>query len=79
MAMETFLIAMKKHGSREDTARVISVVNALGGRIDIVIEGSGTIIATFDNTLADRIRRLPYVKLVGGISIGQRRILRHRH
>lgn len=76
MALESFLIALKESASPQATDRIVSIIKNLGGKVEIITGRRKTIIATFDNSFAERIRRLPYVKLLGGVTIGKRRLMR---
>lgn len=67
MAIESYLIKLNEQVSREDVARVITYINENGGRIASVIRNGSVIIGAFENYLADEVRRLPSVKLVGGV------------
>ena len=76
MALESFLITLKESARPQATDRIVSIIKNLGGKIEIITGKRKTIIATFDNSFADRIRRLPYVKLLGGVTIGKRGLTR---
>lgn len=76
MALESFIVALKEDSSPQDTDRVVSIINNLNGKVGIITAQRKIIIATFDNSCADRIRKLPYVKLVGGVRIGKRKMTR---
>lgn len=76
MALESFLVVLKESVSPQATDRVVSIIKNFGGKVEIIIGQGKTIIATFDNSFAERIKGLPYVKLVGGITIGKRKLIR---
>jgi len=77
MALESFLVVLKESVSPQATDKIVSIIKNLGGRVEIVTgEGRAIILATFDNSFAERIRRLPYVKLVGGVTIRKRKLMR---
>lgn len=76
MALESFLVVLKGNVSLQDTNRVVSIIKNLGGKVEIFTGQGKIIIATIDNSFAERIRRLPYVKLVGGVTIGKRKLIR---
>jgi hypothetical protein len=76
MALETFLVALKENASEQTTNRLVTMIRELGGRVEIVAGRGRTIIATFDHYFAEQIRRLPPVRLVGGVAIGKRKLPR---
>ena len=76
MALESFLVVLKETVSPQATDRIVSLINGLGGKVAVITGQRKVIIATFDNSCADRIRKIPYVKLVGGVRIGKRKITR---
>ena len=67
MTIESYIIKLNERASDEDVTNIITFINHNGGRILSVIRGSFVIIGAFENYLADEVRRLPSVKLVGGI------------
>jgi hypothetical protein len=78
MALENFLVVLKESVSPQATDRIVSIIKSLNGKIEIITRQGKVIIATFDNSFADRIRKLPYVKLVGGVTIGKKKLVRKR-
>jgi hypothetical protein len=76
MALESFLIVLDDNVSLNATEKLFSIIIGHGGKINIVIGQGKAIIATFDNSLADGIRRVPCVKLLGGVTIGRRGLTR---
>lgn len=78
MALERFLVVLEEGVSPQTTTRIVSIIENLGGRVEIVTGQAKAIVATFDNSFAERVRRLPYVKLVGGVRIGKRTLMRKR-
>lgn len=76
MTLERFIIVLKESVSPQATDRVVSIIKNIGGRVEIIIGQGKGIIATFDNSFLDDIRKLPYVKLVGGVTIGKRELTR---
>ena len=76
MALENFLVVLKESVSPQDTDRVVSIIKNIGGRVETIIGQGKVIIATFDNSFADEMRRLSYVKVVGGVTIRRRNIIR---
>ncbi|KYK33838.1 MAG: hypothetical protein HXS46_14180 [Theionarchaea archaeon] len=76
MATENFLVVLKEDCSLQATRKIISVIKDIGGRVEIITGGGKAVVATFDNAFAEKIRRLPYVKLVGGVTVGKRRLTR---
>lgn len=78
MAIENFLIVLKKNVSSQATDYIVSIIKNFGGRIEIIAGQGKAIIATFDNCFADKIRKFPYVKLIGGVTMRKRRLVRKR-
>jgi len=76
MALESFIVALKEDSSPQDTDRVVSIINNLNGKVGIITAQRKIIIATFDNSFAKRIRKLSCIKLVGGVTIGKRKLVR---
>jgi len=78
MALETFLVVLREDSSSRDVNRVISAIGHLGGNVEITARRGNVLVASFDPALAESMRRLPSVKLVGGVSVGQRKLERRR-
>ena len=78
MALESFLIVLNDNVSLKATEKLLSTIVGHGGTINIVIGQGKALVATFDNSLAEGIRRVPCVKLLGGVTIGRRRLTRSR-
>lgn len=78
MALESFLVILKESVSPQDVDRIVSIIKNIGGKVEIITGKGKAIIATFDNSFAERVRRLSYVKLVGGVTIGKRRLVRKK-
>ena len=74
MALENFLVVLKDGVSPQTIDRIVSIINNLSGKVEIITGQGKVIIATFDNSFVDRIKKLPYVKLVGGVTVGRRRV-----
>ncbi len=74
MAVETFLIRLRNGATRRDTERVIDYVQAHGGRIEALLKDRSVVIGAMDNSLAENLRRLPSVALVGGVNFNGRKI-----
>ena len=75
MAIGSFLVVLQESASPQTINRIVSIVRSIGGNVGIITGQGKAIIATFDSSFAGRIRRLPYVKLVGGVRIGKRRLV----
>ena len=74
MALESFLIVLHDDVSLKAAQELLSLILAHGGKINIVTGQGRAMIATFDSPLAEPIRRMHCVKLVGGVTIGRRRL-----
>ncbi len=75
---ETFLVVLREGLPEEATAWTVSMMGRLGGRVEMIAGEGKAIVATLDHALADRVRRLPSVKLVGGVRIRRRTVVRRR-
>ena len=78
MALERFLVVLKESVSPQATDEVVSIITNIGGKVEMVLREQKVIIATFDNSFTDRIRKATSVKLVGGVTIGKRQLTRER-
>lgn len=78
MAVESFLVVLKETDFPQAIDRIVSIIKNFGGKVEIITGEEKVIIATFDNSFAEKIRRLPYVKLVGGMTIGKRKLTRKK-
>ncbi|MBL7209036.1 MAG: hypothetical protein ISS52_02955 [Dehalococcoidia bacterium] len=78
MALQNFLVILKEGFTPEATDRTISTIKTLGGNVDIITGQGKAIIATFDNCFAGEVRKLPCVKLVGGVTIRPEQLARKR-
>ena len=74
MALENFLVILKDDVSPQNIDKVVTLINSLNGKVEIITGQRKAIIATFDNSFIDRIKKSPYVKLVGGVTVGRRRV-----
>jgi hypothetical protein len=74
MALENFLVVLKDDISPQTSNRIVNIIYNLNGKVEIITGRGKVLIATFDNSFVDRIKKLPYVKLVGGVTIGRRRV-----
>ncbi|MGD8968846.1 MAG: hypothetical protein PVI07_15175 [Anaerolineae bacterium] len=78
MPLETFLVTLEEGAPPQAASRAVSDITRLGGRVEMIAGEGRAIIATFDHALAERVRRLSYVKLVGGVRIRKRTLVRQR-
>jgi len=78
MTLETFLVVLEKDAPAGATAQTVSALEGLGSQVAMVAGEGKAIVATFDRALADRVRRLPHVRLVGGVRIRRRTLARKR-
>jgi hypothetical protein len=76
MALESFLVVLKGGVPPQAADKVASSIKNIGGKVETTIGPEKVIMATFDSSFADIIRRSPYVKLVGGVTIGKRKLIR---
>ena len=74
MAVETFLIRLRDGATRRDTDRVINYVQVHGGRVEALLKDRSMVIGVMDNSLAENLRSLPLVTLVGGVNFKGRKI-----
>ena len=74
MVVETFLIRLRAGATRRDTDRVIDYVRVHGGRVEALLKGGSVVIGVLDNSLAENVRSLPSVALVGGVNFKGRKI-----
>lgn len=75
---EHFLIVFKEDVSIHAIRRVIGMVKKAGGKL-ILITGNGkALVVNISQSSAAGIRGLPYVRHVGGVRIGKRKIMRKR-
>lgn len=75
-APETMLVVLRDDAPPEATAETVSTLRHLGGRVEMIAGEGKAIIATLDHRLTDRVRRLPHVRLVGGVRIRRRTVAR---
>jgi len=75
---ETFLVVLKEGLPEEAMAWAVSMIGRLGGRVEMIAGEGKAIVATLDHAMADRVRRLPPVKLVGGVRIRRRTVVRRQ-
>lgn len=76
MAIESFLVVLREGASSQATDSVSAAISDAGGRIQLTAAQGRVIITTFEGSVADAIRKLPHVKLVGGVRIDARRAIR---
>ena len=74
MTVETFLIRLRDGASRRDIDRVINYLQVHGGRVEALLKDRSVVIGILDNSLAENLRSLPSVALVGGVNFKGRAI-----
>ena len=74
MTVETFLIRLRDGATRRDTDRVINYLQVNGGRVEALLKNRSVVIGVLDNSLAENLRSLPSVALVGGVNFKGRTI-----
>lgn len=72
MVLETFMISLDDGASPIEVENIIKALGRIGAEINIVAKKS--IIASFDNSYVDVIRKKTGVKLVGGVNFRGRTI-----
>lgn len=75
MALETYLITLKDDITPGQAEQLLRTLALIGGEVNMAVKRS--IIASFDSSHADVIRKRPGVKLVGGVNF-RKRIVRKR-
>jgi hypothetical protein len=74
MAAERFLIRLREGTTPSDTDKVINYVQAHGGRVETLLKNRSVVIGFMDSSLADNLRNLPSVTLVGGVIFKGRKV-----
>lgn len=74
MTAETFLIRLRDGATRNDADRVINYVQANGGRVEALLKDRSVVIGFMDRSLAEKVRSLSSVALVGGVIFKGRKI-----
>ena len=77
MALENFLVVLREDYPHA-TEMIRDVVRNVGGRIELIAGDRRAVVATFDSSFAEKIRKLPYVKLVGGVTVRKREVVRKK-
>ena len=72
MALETYLITLKNDINPSQTEQVLKTLTLIGGQINMVVKRS--IIASFDSSHVDTMRKITGVKLVGGVQFRKRTV-----
>ena len=72
MVLETFMISLDDGASPIEVENIIKALGRIGAEINMVAKKS--IIASFDNSYVDVIRKKTGVKLVGGVNFRGRTI-----
>ena len=72
MVLETYLISLNDTTSPNEVEHILKTLTSLGGNVNMVVKRS--IIASFDSTHVDIIRKKQGVKLVGGINFKGRKV-----
>lgn len=72
MVLETFMILFDDDASSIEVEKIIKTLGRIGAEINMVAKKS--VIASFDNSYVDIIRKKTCVKLVGGVNFKGRKI-----
>ena len=72
MVFETYLITLKNDINPTQAEQVLRTLTLIGGKVNMVVKRN--IIASFDSSHVDTIRKRPGVKLVGGVKIRKRTV-----
>lgn len=72
MVFETYLITLKNDINPSQVEQVLRTLTLIGGKVNMVVKRS--IIASFDSSHVDTIRKRPGVKLVGGVKFRKRTV-----
>ena len=72
MVLETFLISLDDGVSPIEVEHIIKTLGRVGAEINMVAKKS--ILASFDNSYVDVIRKKTGVKLVGGVNFRGRKV-----
>jgi hypothetical protein len=76
MTVETFLIRLRDGATRKDTDRVVNYVQVHGGRVEALLKDRSVVVGVMERSLAENVRSLPSVALVGGVIFKGRKILK---
>ena len=71
LPVELHLIKLIEGANPKDALKVLAYIKESGGQVTSVIRGGDAIIAAFESQVADELRRLHHVKLVGGIALNR--------
>ena len=72
MVLETFLISLDDGVSPIEVEHIVKALGRVGAEINMVAKKS--ILASFDNSYVDVIRKKTGVKLVGGVNFKGRKV-----
>jgi len=72
MAFESFMVVLNESSTNVHYERVLNLIKDFGGRIEFVAANGKVIISTFDNTHVDRLKKMPEVRLAGGVTFGKK-------
>lgn len=76
MTVETFLIRLRDGATKHDTDRVVNYMQVNGGRVEALLKDRSVVVGVMDRSLAENVRSLPSVALVGGVIFKRRKILK---
>lgn len=68
MALESFMVVLSESSTGSHFERASNLIKDFGGKIEFVAGNGKIIISTFDNVHVDRLKKMPGVRLVGGIT-----------
>ena len=74
MAYETYMIKVKENVTCHQVQSIFKVILGLGGRIEMV--AGKIIIASFESSYSELVKKTPGVELAGGINFKGRKILK---
>lgn len=72
MAYETYMIKVKENVTCHQVQSIFKVILGLGGRIEMV--AGKIIIASFESSYSELVKKTPGVELAGGINFKGRKI-----
>lgn len=78
MQLGTYLVTFKAGVTKQNVQRLAALLGGAGGGFVMVAGNSRAVIVSATQPLAEQIRRLPFVRHVGGVRIGQRKVVRRQ-
>jgi hypothetical protein len=68
MPVETFLVRLRNNASSQEVKYLFAIIAQINGRVEMYSGDGKVIIASFDHSYIEKIRRIPCVNLVGGVT-----------